>query len=900
MQGEALATVSVIEALSIAGIGAALVDEHQIITDLNDAAQRLVGCGAASARGRTVAEVMADIGQLRAHEDGADIYRLHRTDRGAPIYLQTTPLPDAGGRLVRIEDVSRHWRVASRLASAVDIRKGLMRQAEIGTWAFDPITEIVELDEVMQARAGLSKPQTTLERALESIHPDDRKAEAEAREYVYRTGQAATVTLRVRKPDGGLSIMRVHSVPGERRENGQYVVHTMSEDVTTLVQTQNESARNELRLETALIGAKAGVFEYDLKTDKSWGSSYFAELLGEEALARAESDPFLKYHPDDVERVRAHVLGHIERNTDGVDGIEARLYRSDGSDFWVFASTRHVRGADGKPERVIALLQDINDTKRQELALARAREAAEVAMERLDLALVAARAGVFEVDLVTMKGWSSEEFRELIGPTAFARILAGDTFGMFHPEDRARMEEAWWARDAQEDLHGIDARLYREGDEELWVRVFLRVEHDADGNRKRAIGLVQDINQRKQEEHALIEAKQAAEAAAVAKSNFLASMSHEIRTPLNGVLGMAQVLELGDLRDDQREYVGTIMDCGNSLMSLLNDILDISKISAGKLEVNLIEGDLEAAVQRAMKLFEPSAQAKGLDLKLVTKRAPPPLKFDPVRLRQCLSNLLSNAVKFTEVGGVRIELDGEAGEDDAYEARITVRDTGIGIEPGSIPRLFEPFTQADESTTRKFGGTGLGLSITRDLARLMGGDVTVSSAPGRGAAFELRFQCMLAGDSADEDGDAREAEAGQASTGAGPRVLLVDDNAVNRKVARIFLRAFKADVVEALDGAEALERLKSEAFDLVLLDVHMPVMDGREVISRIRNSDQPWRDIKVIALTAHAMEGDAQKFLRMGMDDYIAKPIDQTEFNRKVMDVLSGETGVDDQSLRSA
>lgn len=368
-----------------------------------------------------------------------------------------------------------------------------------------------------------------------------------------------------------------------------------------------------------------------------------------------------------------------------------------------------------------------------------------------------------------------------------------------------------------------------------------------------------------------------ANAASRAKTDFLATMSHEIRTPLNGILGMAQALATENLSPDHREKIALILSSGETLTTLLNDVLDLSKIEAGRLDIAPVDSDLDRALERVRQLFEPIATDKGVSIEIVRDPDVPDwLAFDPVRVHQCLANLVSNAVKFTNRGHVRIGVS--ASPPNALGGRdlqISVSDTGIGMTPDTLARLFNTFTQADASTTRRFGGTGLGLAITRRLARLMGGDVSVTSTPDVGSTFVLTFLAEAASTRRPDGETPVQASAGVATAAQGQRVLLVDDNAVNRQVVRLFLATIRSQVVEATNGLEALAALDAAPFDIVLLDVHMPVMDGCETIGRIRASDRPWRDIPVIALTADAMEGDRERFVAMGMTDYVAKPIDR-------------------------
>jgi signal transduction histidine kinase/ActR/RegA family two-component response regulator len=394
------------------------------------------------------------------------------------------------------------------------------------------------------------------------------------------------------------------------------------------------------------------------------------------------------------------------------------------------------------------------------------------------------------------------------------------------------------------------------------------------GGRKAGISI--DITELAKRQKELDRAREIAEAASAAKTAFLANMSHEIRTPLNGVLGMAQALAQDGLAPTQKEKVDTLIESGRTLMTVVNDILDLSKIEAGKVEIAPVSLDIISGLQSTIELFRPKAMEKGLELSLtVDLDMPRMLRLDPVRTRQCLTNLLSNAIKFTEAG--RVEVAARMRKcGDASVLELTVADTGIGMTEEQVGRLFSDFMQADDSTTRRFGGTGLGLSITQRLARLMGGDVTVKSQPGRGSIFCV----LIAVEEVREIAGNVAGAAGAASAKVdlnGRRVLLADDNAINRKVAMMFMKPFGLEVVEATNGVEALAKLAAEPFDVVLMDIHMPVMDGIEAVKRIKACGAPWADIPIIALTANAMQGDKERYLALGMSFYVAKPIDQRE-----------------------
>ncbi len=394
------------------------------------------------------------------------------------------------------------------------------------------------------------------------------------------------------------------------------------------------------------------------------------------------------------------------------------------------------------------------------------------------------------------------------------------------------------------------------------------------GGRKIAINVeITDLRDRERE---LKRLQAETVAASNAKSAFLANMSHEIRTPLNGIMGMAQVLESGELAPQQRDQVATILDSGKTLMSILNDVLDLSKIESGRFDIAPEDNDLMHVMRGLQRLWKPKADEAGLTFTLgFDSELPQLVRFDAVRVRQCVSNLISNAIKFTAQGRVDVYVSAAAPRSDGQRLiMVSVRDSGLGLDEETQGRLFQPFMQADASTSRQFGGTGLGLSIVRKLAGLMGGDASVDSSLGRGSTFTFSFlaapaeapviaprRATVAGDPAGT-GDFQEL-----------KILLVDDHPVNRKVASLLLTPFNPTIVEACDGREALAALTAETFDLVLLDMHMPVMDGPATIAAVRGSDAPFRDVAIVALTADAMSGDRERYLQMGANGYLSKPL---------------------------
>jgi signal transduction histidine kinase/ActR/RegA family two-component response regulator len=400
-------------------------------------------------------------------------------------------------------------------------------------------------------------------------------------------------------------------------------------------------------------------------------------------------------------------------------------------------------------------------------------------------------------------------------------------------------------------------------------------------------GSARDVTIQMQAEAAQRSALWAAEQANRAKSTFLATMSHEIRTPMNGVLGMAQVLRQTALDEEQRRMCDLIFQSGNALQQILNDILDYSKLEAGKIEIEAVSAWLPAIVNDVVSLMRGAAETKGLRIDLEESGADlAPVMTDPTRLRQILFNLLSNAIKFSERGVITVKLLAVQAKPGALDITISVADQGIGISPAVERRLFARFTQADPTTTRRFGGTGLGLAITRELVTLLGGEIAVASTPGQGTTFTMRLSLPIA-----EVVAAPPRQASDAICAAGDArsvtILLAEDDRINQMVMRGLLRDH--DVTIARDGEEAVRAAAGGHFDLILMDIMMPVMDGLAATAAIRALPPPFCAVPIIALTANAMSGDQEQYLAAGMNDYVSKPVDR-ESMFTVMERVLGTT----------
>ncbi|MCG5053942.1 MAG: response regulator [Myxococcales bacterium] len=489
--------------------------------------------------------------------------------------------------------------------------------------------------------------------------------------------------------------------------------------------------------------------------------------------------------------------------------------------------------------------------------------------------------GGWELDIPSSRvRWSDEVFRIHELPPG-RELSLEEALGFYSGEAQQEVKAAVSACINEGTPWDLQTEFVTAKGKRLWVRSLGHAEFRR-GKPVRLVGSFQNVTRIKEVENELIASKNLAEAATKAKSQFLATMSHEIRTPMNGVLGLSKILLDTPLSPDQHRLVENIHASGETLLTVINEVLDFSRIEAGRLEI--VEGafDLGATLEGVLALLRPEAVRKGLDLRLAYPGPAPHtrLRGDASRIRQVLLNLVGNAVKFTNTGSVVVSAEvGVVGGTDSAQVRLAVADTGPGIPHLLHERLFEPFTQGDARWARQHGGSGLGLAITRQLVQLMGGSIHFVSEPGQGTTFTVDLPLALEEASEAPTPSARtpEAQEGRPTWQRAPRVLVVEDNEVNQLVAQRLLEKLDCIVHMTGNGFEALSEWHAHDFDLVFTDCQMPGMDGFELTQAIRTSGAKGAAVPIVALTANAFQEDQDRCLAAGMTDYLTKPVSATK-----------------------
>jgi PAS domain S-box-containing protein len=600
-----------------------------------------------------------------------------------------------------------------------------------------------------------------------------------------------------------------------------------------------------------------------------------------------------RVHPDDRSLLEEKVRCAIDGTEDSA--LDYRIVLPDGSVRIVNQQVKVEFSADGQAMKIIGAVQDVLHLRAAEAASRQSQEMLasmlKISPEAIVVANPATRVLAFSAGAESIFGYGAEEVIGLgvehLIPVRFRQDHHR------HVERFAAGERPSLRMHERSEIVGL-----RKNGEEFPAEASLAKLKVAGGFA--FVIVLRDLSDQKAAELRLIEARDQAEKANLAKSTFLANMSHEIRTPLNGILGVAGALAQTELSIKQLEMVKLIETSGRALEGLLSDILDLAKVDAGRMSVRSEPFDLKAVVQDTFALFRARAAEKGIGFRMeIAEEAGGHFRGDDLKIRQILSNLLSNALKFTDQGEVRLSVAAHHGGEDDHHIQFVVEDTGIGFAPGIERSLFERFEQADASLTRRFGGTGLGLAISKSLVTLMGGTISASSAPGRGATFmfELPMPRVAAGPVVDT-------VSGQAAAPISMtpmRILLAEDHPINRLVVEYILEALPVELTCVENGQQAVEATEAQPFELIFMDMQMPVMDGLTAIRLIRAQETAAgaSSVPICVLTANALSEHRQGAEIAGADAFLTKPIDAGALIALVLEVAAGRVNRLEESTLS-
>ncbi|WP_435009320.1 PAS domain-containing protein [Tundrisphaera lichenicola] len=884
-------------------------DIEGLITSWNAGAQRLLGYTPEEVIGRPVSFLLPpdrqdeeSMIQSRLREGGRvkHFETIRRTKSGdlIDVSLTISPISDDSGRLIGFSKIARDITEAKRAEHRLRESESRFRQLADAmpqiVWTADSNGQADYWNERWYDYSGQPRDFGSDDYWTTFLHPDDRDRCLETWYRAVRSGEPYQIEYRFRERNSGDYRWQLGRALPVKDEAGRVVrwIGTLT-DIEDQKRVEHALRTSEERQRLALSAARIAHWEWDIVEDSIPYQDSIALLYG-----RLDDRPFEDFseyltivHPDDRELVREAAERAM---APGVPyEVEYRVIWPDGSTHWLSGRGATYFDGQGRPVRMLGVNLDITELKDSEVQIRLLNESLEhrVQERTADLALAnqaireseaslreaqrLAEVGSWEWDAIEDRTtWSDELFRIAgLDPARDApRLIDHDQ--LYTPESLRLLRSMVDRALETGEPYQLELEMTRPDGVHRWIIAQGEVVRDEGGRVVRIRGTAQDVTERREQREELRRARDEAMAATLAKGNFLANMSHEIRTPMNGVIGLADLLLDTDLNPIQRSYAASIHASGEALLAIINDILDLSKIEAGKMTLDLVPCDLRSIFEEIASLLRPRALQKGLALiAAVDPAIPARVMGDPTRIRQVLTNLGGNALKFTDSG--RVEMRAELLEIRPKDARIriSVRDTGIGISLEDQVGIFDSFTQVQGDPSRKLGGTGLGLSIVRQLAELMGGQVGVESLPNRGSTFwvEIRLDVGAPAELLPH-GPANILKVDRLEVPI--RILLAEDQEINRLVASRMIERLGGSVDVVCNGREAIEAMEGSSYDLIILDIQMPVMGGLDAATEIRRRETTGgRRVPIIALTANAMQEDRRRCLESGMDDYLTKPI---------------------------
>jgi PAS domain S-box-containing protein len=676
------------------------------------------------------------------------------------------------------------------------------------------------------------------------------------------------------------------------------------------IQEYSELIRyNEDRLNRAQNLARVGNWELDIESNKLWASDEAFRLYGikkESSYLPLNTAQQLVMN-EDRNRMDLALKLLLEKNEKYDE--EFRIVRADDGQERIFHSIAKLEyDKSNKVKKILGVIQDITERKiyEQELKsthdeltilykelnitqeelkiqyheLQKNRDSLSISEDHFRATFEQAAVGIVHTTIEGKFIKVNQKFCDIVGYTndelinmTFIEITHTDDLN----DDRNKMKKLI----AHEiDTFSMEKRYINKNQSIIWANLTVSLITETSSGQSYIVGVVENISERKQAIEDMVAAKIAAETANNAKSQFLANMSHEIRTPMNGIIGMTDLTLMTELNVEQREFLSIVKSSTKALLTVLNDILDYSKIESGKMDLEEIKFELNKTIKEIIDLFDIAARQKGIYIKLnVDERIPNCIIGDSVRLRQILSNLVGNGIKFTQVGSLTINVLFIEQHENNMKLKFEVMDTGIGIPEDKLDKLFKRFSQVDDSNTRQFGGTGLGLAISKKLIEMMDGEIGVKSREGVGSNFFFTANFKVTEDGFESSKNYNYNLVHEQNKSIDiKKILLVEDDEVSRNLGIILLRRNGFQVVTAENGREAVNMFVTEDYDIILMDINMPYLDGYSAAIEIRKIEIPTKKhIPIIAMTAYALRGDREKCLASGMDDYISKPIEINE-----------------------
>lgn len=658
-------------------------------------------------------------------------------------------------------------------------------------------------------------------------------------------------------------------------------VSVVARDITVLVKAREALQKNEELFRTLTENAPVGIYQLDQSGNVTFINKKWFEIVGlEEREMSAEARRSAIFEED-----RDQVIDAWEQTirNQSVRSLEFRYFTPKKGITWVTNNLHPIRNRENEVYAFIGTMSDITDMKQAQQKLEESER-----LYRLISTNSKDLISLYKAEKKPVRTYVSPSVKEILGYEP-EELIGKSSIDMIHPDDQAHMTNEVHEQTMRGQSARAEYRMRKKDGSLIWLESNSNPFFDERGKMIGFQTSARDITQRKlaelalrESENNLREAKDKAEDATRAKSQFLSMMSHEIRTPMNAIIGLTTLLSQENPRSDQKESLKLLKFSGENLLTIINDILDFSKIEAGKVELEQIDFDLFQLSGNIVQMLEQRVKDKALQLELHYDPSTPKVFVgDPVRIGQVITNLAGNAIKFTEHGSVVISVTSKELPDGKYQVHCQVKDSGIGIEPEKIKLIFETFSQANADTTRKFGGTGLGLSITKQLLQLMGSEIVVESVPGQGSIFSFTLTLPTGELKIENENTPKQPRSDY--TNSKIKVLVAEDNRINQVVASNFIRKWGMEVEFANNGKEAVEKIRSKSYHLVLMDLQMPEMDGYEATQIIRSMSDPYfAQVPIIALTASAMVEIREKVINAGMNDFVSKPFQPEELETKI------------------